>query len=337
MNFLPILPSLFQSAENGTCPDKPNTIPLHWSNVGIASLFIFVSGLISLWLGLRLEKSLLTSSIRCVVQLTIMGLVLEDVFRMRHPIIVLGMIFVLVFLGANEIVFNKSKRRHTGMYMSVLASLGISTILVGIIGSRYAMLQIPFWDPQVFIPTMGMLLGNCMSAIAVGVSYALEQFSEQKEKIEMFLAFGATRWEAGRSVATEAIRLAMLPTINSMSIIGLISIPGMLTGQLIGGAPIMDAIKYQQIIMFMISASSALGVLMSILACIFTCIDSSHRLRIDRISNSKPWIYVKRDELIASIKFGITRLKNYVCCCFLKSDKFSDQDDQILLLGGDTS
>ncbi|CAG8846131.1 14514_t:CDS:2, partial [Racocetra persica] len=82
--------------------------------------------------------------------------------------------------------------------------------------SRFAMHQIPFWDPQVFIPTMGMLLGNCMSAIAVGVSYALEQFSEQKEKIEMYLAFGASRWEAGRPVATEAIRLAMLPTINSM-------------------------------------------------------------------------------------------------------------------------
>ncbi|CAG8819406.1 34132_t:CDS:2, partial [Racocetra persica] len=111
----------------------------------------------------------------------------------------------------------------------------------------------------------------------------------------------------------------------------------MLTGQLIAGAPIMDAIKYQQIIMFMISASSALGVLMSIFACIITCIDTSHRLRIDRISNSKPWIYVKRDQLINSIKRGVTGLKNSVCCCFLRSDKPSDQDDHILLLGGDTS
>ncbi|CAG8441814.1 7564_t:CDS:2 [Dentiscutata heterogama] len=330
MDFFPVSTFLLQPPNNGTCPDKPNNIPLHWWNVAIASLFILVSGLISLWLGLRLERSLLISSVRCVIQLTIMGLVLEDVFKMRHPAVVLGMIFVLVFLGASEIVFNKSKRRHMGMYASVLFSLGASTMLVGIMGSRFAMHQMPFWDPQVFIPTMGMLLGNCMSAIAVAVSYALEQFSEQKEKIEICLAYGATRWEAGRSVAAEATRLAMLPTINAMSIIGLISIPGMLTGQLIGGAPIMDAIKYQQIIMFMISASSALGVLMSILACIFICIDSSHRLRIDRISKSNPWIYEKYNGLIASIKRGIVRLKNYVCCCFLKTDKPSDQN-QILL------
>ncbi|RIB25300.1 UPF0014 family [Gigaspora rosea] len=265
MNFLPVSPFLLQPAINGTCPDNPNNIPLHWWNVGIASLFIVIGGLISLWLGLNLERSLIVSAIRCVIQLTIMGLVLEDVFRLRHPVVVFGMIFVLVFLGASEIVLNKSKRRHVGMYISVLFSLGMSTIMVGTIGSRFAMHHEPFWDPKVFIPTMGMLLGNCMSAIAVAVSYALEQFSEQKEKIEICLAFGASRWEAGRSVAAEAIRLAMLPTINAMSIIGLISIPGMLTGQLIGGAPIMDAIKYQQIIMFMISASSALGVLISIL------------------------------------------------------------------------
>ncbi|CAG8511577.1 1523_t:CDS:2, partial [Scutellospora calospora] len=321
MILLPISPSLLQSAENGTCPDRPDNIPLHWWNVGVASLFIFVSGIISMWLGLRLEKSLLISSIRCVVQLTIM-----------HPVVILGVIFFLVFLGANEIVFNKSKRRHLGMYLSVLISLGLSTLVVGIIGSRFAMYQIPFWDPRVFIPTMGMLLGNCMSAIAVAVSYVLEQFSEQKEKIELYLAFGANKWEAGRPVVAEAVRLAMLPTVNAMSIIGLISIPGMLTGQLIGGAPIMDAIKYQQIIMFMISASSALGVLMSTLVCVFICIDNSHRLRLERISDSKPWVYVIRDGLTSSIKHGITRLKKVVCCCFLKqSDKLSNPDNNILL------
>jgi len=318
-----------QASENNTCHRDSSKIdgsPLQWYHVEIASAFIIINGVISMSFGLHLETSLFVSAVRCVVQLTLMGLVLEDVFKAQNPYIVLAMILVLVFLGANEIVFNKSKKRHTGMFLSVLFSLGLSTMVIGTIGSRYALNQVKSWDPQIFIPTMGMLLGNSMSAIAVAISYALNQLSEQKEKIEMYLSFGASRWEAGRPVAVESIRLAMLPTINSMSIIGLISIPGMMTGQIIGGAPIMDAVKYQQIIMFMISASTALGVLISVFVCMFSCIDNSHRLRSDRISNSKPWIFGKKDEFINSIKRGIIGLKNILlCCCVKKEDNLEEE------------
>ncbi|CAG8692478.1 17874_t:CDS:10, partial [Acaulospora morrowiae] len=318
--------------ENGTCPDSPNSVPLNWSNVGYASMFIMINGIVSMSLGLHLEKSLFISSVRCVVQLTIMGMILEDVFKARHPLIIMAMVIVLVLLGANEIVFNKNKRRHARMFLSVLVSLAISTITIGIIGSRFALAQDPFWEPQIFIPTMGMLLGNSMSAIAVGNSYALEQFSGQREKIEMYLAFGASRWEAGRPVAMEAVKMAMLPTINSMSIIGLISIPGMMTGQIIGGAPISDAVKYQQIIMFMISSSTALSVLISIFTCVFTCIDNLHRLRIERIITTKPWIYAKKDELVDGVKNIFIGVKNYIFCCFIRNTSSSDDSEAQVLL-----
>ncbi|RIA95841.1 hypothetical protein C1645_756478 [Glomus cerebriforme] len=321
-------PLLYQASANNTChrdSSKIDDAPLEWYHVGIASAFILINGIISISFGLHLERSLFVSAVRCIVQLTLMGLVLEDVFRAQNPFIVLAMILLLVFLGANEIVFNTSKKRHTGMFFSVLFSLGLSTMIIGTIGSRYALNQERFWDPQIFIPTMGMLLGNCMSAIAVATSFALNQFSEQKEKIEMYLSYGASRWEAGRPVAVEAIRLAMLPTINSMSIIGLISIPGMMTGQIIGGAPIMVAVKYQQIIMFMISASTALGVLTTIFVCMFSCIDNSHRLRNDRISTSKPWIFVKKDELLNNIKRGIVGLKDILLCCFIKKADLEEE------------
>lgn len=149
--------------------------------------------------------------------------------------------------------------------MAVLLSTAVSTLLIGIIGSRFAMEQNPFWIPETFIPTMGMLLGNMMSGMAVALSTCLSSVSTRKEHIETYLAFGASRWEAGRSIAVEAVRLAMLPTINQMSVIGLISIPGMMTGQILGGAPVMSAVRYQQIIMFLISASTALGVLTAVI------------------------------------------------------------------------
>ncbi|EIE82040.1 hypothetical protein RO3G_06745 [Rhizopus delemar RA 99-880] len=235
---------------------------LTWVNVAIASSFILVNGAISVVLGLKLEKTLIIAALRCLIQLTIMGFILEDVFKTKRPELVMLMACVLILLGAYETVYNKSKQTYKGM-------VSISTLVIGIIGSRWAMKQKPFWLPEVFIPTMGMLLGNAMSGMAVALSSCLSSVSHQKEQIETYLAFGASRWEAGRSIAIEAVRLSMLPTINQMSVIGLIAIPGMMTGQILGGAPVSNAVKYQQIIMFLISASTALGVLSAVIVSCF--------------------------------------------------------------------
>jgi uncharacterized protein (TIGR00245 family) len=117
-----------------------------------------------------------------------------------------------------------------------------------------------YWRPELFIPTMGLLLGITAGAMAVGLSSILTKVGQQSEQIETYLSFGASRWEAGRTVAVEAIRLALLPTINQMSVIGLITIPGAMAGQVLGGAPIMNAVRYQQIVTFMVSATTSLGV-----------------------------------------------------------------------------
>lgn len=82
--------------------------------------------------------------------------------------------------------------------------------------------------------------------------------------LETRLAFGATRFEAARPLAVEAIRVGMLPVITQLGVMGLINIPGMMTGQLMAGMPMKDAVIYQQCIMFMIAASSALGVIMAV-------------------------------------------------------------------------
>lgn len=305
--------------------EPPRQSPtLTWVNVAIASSFILINGLISLVLGLKLEKTLLIAAVRCLVQLTIMGYILEDVFKTRHPALVMFMAFVLIFLGAYETVYNKSKQTYKGMFMYVLISSGVSTLVIGIIGARWAMKQDPFWMPEIFIPTMGMLLGNAMSGMAVALSTCLSSVSSRKEQIETYLAFGASRWEAGQSIAIEAVRLSMLPTINQMSVIGLIAIPGMMAGQLLAKAPIGNAIKYQQIIMFMISASTALGVLSVVVASIQVMIDERHRLRPERIVNGRASLF--KD--IKSVLHSAWKRLVYVFCClhFRNKKKKNDYD-----------
>ncbi|KAI7900359.1 UPF0014 family [Cokeromyces recurvatus] len=260
-----IVPNLLGNSSITTQGSDHQAAPtLSWVNVAIASSFILINGGISVVLGLKLEKTLIIAALRCLIQLTIMGFILEDVFKTRNSALVMLMTFVLILLGAYETVYNKSKQSYKGMFISVFISSGIATLVIGIIGTRFAMKQIPFWIPEIFIPTMGMLLGNVMSGMAVALSSCLSSVGSRKEEIETYLAFGASRWEAGQSIAIEAVRLSMLPTINQMSVIGLIAIPGMMTGQILGGAPVSNAVKYQQIIMFLISASTSLGVLSAV-------------------------------------------------------------------------
>ncbi|CAO3685444.1 unnamed protein product [Rhizopus stolonifer] len=310
---------------NQTFLKEGGSSQLTWVNVAVASSFILVNGVISVALGLKLEKTLIIAAIRCLFQLTIMGFILEDIFKTRQPALVMLMACVLVLLGAYETVYNKSKQTYRGMFISVLLCSGISSLLIGTVGARWAMKQKPFWVPEVFIPTIGMLLGNAMSGMAVALGSCLSSVSQQKEQMETYLSFGASRWEAGKTVAIEAVRLSMLPTINQMSVIGLIAIPGMMTGQILGGAPVGNAVKYQQIIMFLISASTSLGVLCAVVSCVRVLIDSRHRLRPERIISTKSSLFQDIKQMVSATWTGGVHL---FCCCLKKAKKPRQNDNE---------
>ncbi|CEI88245.1 hypothetical protein RMCBS344292_02639 [Rhizopus microsporus] len=243
------------------------------------------------------------------------GNILENVFKAQHPVLAMLMTFVLVFLSSIETVYNKSEWSFNGMFPSVFLSTAFSTLFIGIVGTRYAMNERQFWLPELFIPTIGLLLGITTGAIAVGISSCLKKAGEESGQIETYLSYGASREEAGRSIAKESIRLALLPTINRMSVIGLITIPGAMTGQILGGAPIMKAVMYQQIITFMISATSSLSVLGSVYYCLHCLIDKKHRLRTERVHKHKA-------NILHDIKSLVLDL-----CCF---DKITtDSSDEI--------
>ncbi|KAG0362491.1 hypothetical protein BGZ54_008615 [Gamsiella multidivaricata] len=290
-------------------------VELQWYHVAIASSLILVNGILSIVLGLGLEKRLFISAIRCIVQLSIMGLVLENIFSSNNPILNFLLALLLIFLGTYEAVFNVSKRRHIYMFPSVLLSMGCSCLIIATFGTRLAMGVDPLHSPKEFIPVLGMLLGNTMTGISLGLDQCLSQFSENKEKIELYLSMGASRWEACRPIAVEAMRRAMLPTINQMSIIGLISIPGMMTGQLIAGASVMNAAKSQQIIMFMISGAAAFGTLSSVLICLRVCFDSSDRLRPERIIKTKSILPKSVGNFFSRTLDAFQRT---FCCCWYK-------------------
>jgi ABC-type iron transport system FetAB permease component len=159
--------------------------------------------------------------------------------------------------------------------------LFVSNLIITYIGSAFVLKADPFWDPSTFIPVIGMLLGNSMSSVAMATERCLDQFryintsitfdcilisyvSVHAPMLETRLSFGASRYEASLPLAVEAIRIALLPVITQLSVMGMINIPGMMTGQIMAGTPMMEAVMYQQCIMFMVAASSTFGVVMSV-------------------------------------------------------------------------
>ena len=110
-----------------------------------------------------------------------------------------------------------------------------------------------------------MVLGNTLNGISLGMDRLGEELDGKRDQVETLLALGATRWEAARAPVQQALRTGMMPTINSMMVVGLVSLPGMMTGQLLAGADPMQAVMYQIVIMFLIAAGTSLGTLSVIL------------------------------------------------------------------------
>ncbi|KAI8098870.1 uncharacterized protein BX664DRAFT_271752 [Halteromyces radiatus] len=265
-----------------------NQPPLSWWHVLESFSFVLLAAIVSFSLGLQLELSLIIASVRCVVQLTMMGYVLNDVFNADNAWIVMMMTLILILLGAYEVVFNRTKRTFQGLFLVMFVTLLFCTCIIGFLGTAFALRIVPFWEPAKFIPIIGMLLGNSMSSIAMATERCLDHVSKHAPLLETRLAYGASRYEAARPLAVESIRLALLPVITQLGVMGLINIPGTMVGLLLAGAPIREAVIYQQVIMFMVVASSTIGSIMAVVVCLKTVIDQKQMLRTDRIHDNKP-------------------------------------------------
>ncbi|ODN96478.1 hypothetical protein L198_04192 [Cryptococcus wingfieldii CBS 7118] len=281
---------------------------LTWTNVLIGLLFIIFDSVLSLFLGLGISSSLLVAALRCIVQLTIMSTVLGKVFASNNVWGVFGIAVLLNLMAATEATYNKSKRRFTNMFPLILAAMLCGTIPVSVLGTQYAMAQHPFWQPDQYIPIIGMILGNAISSLGIALNTTHKEFSENKDKVESFLALGASRFEACKPIAVSALKLALLPTVNQLSVIGLISIPGMMTGAIVGGKSVEQAARLQMIIMFMISASSALCTLIALFFSLSTLVDGCVRIRSDRLTSEAPLLYRWRNEAGAKMWKVVARV-----------------------------
>jgi len=170
-----------------------------------------------------------------------------------------------------------------GMGPTILGALLINVSVVGIWAFGLIIKPTPIFNPQYVIPIVGMLLGNSINGVALSLNSILTSLVESQREVELYLSFGATGFEACASQVRKAIRAGTTPVINGMAVIGLVSIPGMMTGQILGGAPVVDAARYQMLIMYLIATCVFGSTLMLLYVAVSVGFDETHMLRTDRI------------------------------------------------------
>jgi putative ABC transport system permease protein len=253
---------------------------LSYWQVGLAALLVLVNGAISVLLRLGLGRRLVLASVRMVAQLILVGLVLKWVFASeRWETVVLLASAMTVVAGLAAV--GRAAQRYPGMWLNSVTAAWLSSWLV--LGVALAgIVPVPSWySPQYTIPLLGMILGNALSGISLGLDRIGQELVAQRPQVEALLALGATRWEAARQPIRRAVRTGMVPTLNALSVAGIVSLPGMMTGQLLAGIPPVEAVKYQIVILFLIAAASALGTVIVVLLSYRRLFNADHQFRYD--------------------------------------------------------
>mmetsp|Transcript_9157 Transcript_9157/g.14871 ORF Transcript_9157/g.14871 Transcript_9157/m.14871 type:complete len:540 (-) Transcript_9157:3546-5165(-) len=239
-------------------------------------------------MNLSLSREILVSSVRTFMQLSIVGFVLVPIFAAgtKYWYVVFLYVAFMIFLASWE-SSSRPKYRFKGMFLCVVCSLFVNVFGVALFAFGVILRPTPLWDPQYVIPICGMLLGNCISGVSLSLNSLLTSYVEHSSEVELLLCFGATKYEASSRALREAVRSGTMPTLNTMAVIGLISIPGMMTGQVLGGTPPMLAARYQMLIMYLIATCSFLNILTMLHISLSVAFDKDDRLCLERLFGRK--------------------------------------------------
>ncbi len=229
-------------------------ISLDYTDLLIALVLILIPIVISFQRKLGIEKDILIGTVRTFVQLMIIGYVLKYIFSFKKWYFVMLMIAVMAVVAG----YNAVKRQKTsikGLFPMVTlsiflgAGIAMSTLIILILRVR------PWYEPQYLIPISGMMLGSAMNAAALAVDRLIGETRNRRWEIEAALALGASPLKAINPLLRDTASAAMMPTINAMMVVGIVQLPGMMTGQIIGGVAPEQSVRYQIIIMYMLATS----------------------------------------------------------------------------------
>lgn len=235
----------------------PGAIDLSWMDLALASALVLVAIAIAQWQRLGLARGFLVGAVRAVVQLVAVGYVLVFLFTARRWYFVV--LALLVMLGAATKTATDRQRSPLGSLfgitgVSMLVGTGLTLAYVDWIVLRLH----PWYDPQYVIPLFGMIVGNAMNGAALAAERLTSEMELRRGEVEAYLALGASPARAAAEPVRRALVAALIPAVNGLMVVGLVALPGMMTGQILAGSSPNLAVRYQIMVAFMLAGAVSL-------------------------------------------------------------------------------
>jgi putative ABC transport system permease protein len=246
--------------------------------LGLAVLLVGVVVVISAQQALGLWRDLVVGTVRTIVQLYLVGLILASVFAAARWYWVV-LVLIAMTVVATQAAVSRLKKPIPGRYGIAAAAVAVSTAvtLAWVIGVVVRVR--PWYEPQYVIPIAGMILGNAMTSAALAGDRLQSDLRARTDEIEAMLALGFSGGDAVRPMVRSAVRAAMIPTVSGMMTVGLVQLPGMMTGQILAGASPLLAIKYQMVVVFMLAVATSVASLLFVRLAVRRYLTPAHQLR----------------------------------------------------------
>lgn len=259
--------------------DEYGVIEIAPWQLALATGFILASAAISLALSLGFVRSLLIATVRTFLQLMALGLVLRWIFRVDSAALVLAMLGIMIIVGAHT-ALRRTGRVPKGLYPWVLNAVFLSGVTVTFAVTALVVGVEPWHHARYVIPIGGMVVGNSMNGLSLGLERLFSDMRKREGEIHTLIALGACPFEAALPSIRTALAAGLIPTINSMSAVGIVFIPGMMTGQVLAGVDPYKACFYQIVVMLMISAATALASTLAVLSTFRRAFDVDGRFKL---------------------------------------------------------
>lgn len=259
-------------------------IDLAWWKLGLAALLVLALAGTGYLARLGITRSLLVAATRTVIQLALIGLVLEALFASSEFYWIALLALVMLLVAGREVVARQGRRLQGWWAFGIgTSAMFVSSFTVTVLALTVVIGPEPWYAPQYAIPLLGMMLGNTMTGVSLALDRLNESVWRQRAVIENRLMLGQTWRQALEDIRRDAMRSGMMPSINAMAAAGIVSLPGMMTGQILAGSPPAVAVKYQILVMLIITVGTGFGALLSVSWGSRRLFDSRERLRLDRL------------------------------------------------------
>ncbi|PTN07260.1 ABC transporter permease [Mangrovibacterium marinum] len=239
----------------------------------IAGLLLLAPVMLVVWqLKLGFNKKLLLAVGRMLLQLGFVAVYLIYIFKLDNPLVNIAYVFMMVFFAALSGIKNSAMRLRRFLWSTFVAML-LPTLFTLIYFNLFVTRLSNIFQANIFIPIAGMMLGNILKSNIVALKSFFNQVKTQEKVYQYLLAAGASRREALQPFFKEAVRTAMAPNMATMATVGLVSLPGVMTGQILGGSDPSLAVKYQIMVMLIIFFTGLASILLQLLFAIRRCFD----------------------------------------------------------------